>query len=208
MLLPFPSPYLAHRGGVAHDSMRLGDRPPRTGDASSGAEAGECLTLEALYQAHARHVAEVAFRLMGHDRDLDDVVQETFLDVSAGLDERDPQMPVHAWILMLAVRRVRRLFAKRRRFRIFGFRWLETANKVTDPRGQEPNLDLYEALSTLSEDLRIPFCLHRIEQLTLPETALACEVSLATVKRRIAEAEERLAKRLLPVERPEARHSK
>lgn len=194
MILPFPSPYPARVAGIGprvDDARRAGasDLP--------GAAAAEP-TLEVLYQEHARHVAEVAFRLMGNDRDLDDVVQETFLDVSAGLVDRDRSMPVSAWVLMLAVRRVRRLFAKRRRFRIFGFRWLETAKKVSDPRGQEPNLDLYEALSTLDEDLRIPFCLHRIEQLTLPETALACEVSLATVKRRIAEAEERLSRRLDP----------
>jgi RNA polymerase sigma-70 factor, ECF subfamily len=191
MILPFPSPYPARVAGIGprvDDTRRAGATVLANADADP--------TLEGLYQEHARHVAEVAFRLMGNDRDLDDVVQETFLDVSAGLSDRDRSMPVSAWVLMLAVRRVRRLFAKRRRFRLFGFRWLETAKKVSDPRGQEPNLDLYEALSTLDEDLRIPFCLHRIEQLTLPETALACEVSLATVKRRIAEAEERLSRRL------------
>ena len=192
MILPFPSHYPARAAILGRV-----DGPP--GEISRGRSEGAVeLTLEALYQAHAQHVAEVAFRLMGNDRDLDDDVQETFLDVSAGLETRDREMPVRAWVLMLAVRRVRRLFAKRRRFRIFGFRWLETAKTVDDPRGQEPNLDLYEALSTLPEDLRIPFCLHRIEQLTLPETALSCEVSLATVKRRIAEAEDRLSRRLEP----------
>ena len=194
MILPFPSPYPARVAGIG----------PRADDPRRAGALAEP-TLEVLYQEHARHVAEVAFRLMGNDRDLDDVVQETFLDVSAGLGDRDRSMPVSAWVLMLAVRRVRRLFAKRRRFRIFGFRWLETAKKVSDPRGQEPNIDLYEALSTLDEDLRIPFCLHRIEQLTLPETALACEVSLATVKRRIAEAEERLSRRLDPAPRSDGR---
>jgi len=179
MILPFPTPY----SGAC---------------AARADEAALELGLESLYQAYARQVAEVAFRLMGHDRDLDDVVQETFLDVSENLASRDTSMPVRAWVLMLAVRRVRRLFAKRRRFRLFGFRWLEATPTVNDPRGKEKTLDLYEALSTLPEDLRIPFCLHRIEQLTLPEAAQACEVSLATVKRRIAEAEERLARRLEP----------
>ena len=153
-------------------------------------------TLAGLYALHARSVAEIAFRLMGHDRDLDDVVQETFLDVSSQLEERDPEVPERTWVITLAVRRVRRLLAKRRRFRIFGFRWLEATPASTDPRGKEPAFDLYEALDALPEDLRVPFCLHRIEQFTLPETASACDVSLATVKRRIAEAEDRLSKRL------------
>lgn len=57
--------------------------------------------------------------------------------------------------------------------------------------------DLYDALERIPSDVRIPWVLHRIEQLSLPETALACEVSLATVKRRIADAEARLERRLV-----------
>ena len=53
-----------------------------------------------------------------------------------------------------------------------------------------------DALERIPEDLRIPWVLHRVEQLSLPETAEACEISLATVKRRIAEAEERIQRRL------------
>ena len=49
-------------------------------------------------------------------------------------------------------------------------------------------------------DLRIPWVLHRVERLSLPETAAACEVSLATVKRRIADAEARIERRLGPTE--------
>lgn len=180
MHLPLPTPYAVEPSFAAE---------------ADGASHG--LTLESIYAAHARHVAELAFRLMGNDRDLDDVVQETFLDVRDGLDSRDPTVPVRAWVRLLAVRRVRRLFAKRRRFRVFGFRWLEAMIRAEAPRERERDLDLYAALETLPDELRIPFCLHRVDELTLPETAAACEVSLATVKRRIAEAEARLEKRLV-----------
>ena len=56
--------------------------------------------------------------------------------------------------------------------------------------------DINDALERIPEDLRIPWVLHRVEQLSLPETAAACEISLATVKRRIADAEERIQRRL------------
>ena len=42
----------------------------------------------------------------------------------------------------------------------------------------------------------MPWTLARVEELTLPEVAAACEVSLATIKRRIALADERLQRRL------------
>jgi DNA-directed RNA polymerase specialized sigma24 family protein len=44
--------------------------------------------------------------------------------------------------------------------------------------------------------LRVPWVLNRIADETLPEVATLCDTSLATVKRRIAEAEKRLKRRL------------
>lgn len=79
---------------------------------------------------------------------------------------------------------------------MFAFWTAELAPRASDPRDRQPVDELYEELERLSPDLRIPWTLHRVEQLTLPETARACELSLATVKRRIAEAEERLERRL------------
>ncbi len=159
-------------------------------------EEARAPSLAELYSLHARTVASVAFRLMGHDRDLDDIVQETFLDAASERLTRDRSVPVRTWLITLTVRRVRRLFARRRRFRLFGFRWLASAPTSTDPSKGEPARDLYAALEALPEDLRVPWTLHRVSQLTLLETAAACEVSLATVKRRIADAELRIARRL------------
>jgi hypothetical protein len=42
---------------------------------------------ENLYRLHARYIAGVVFRIVGHDRDLDDVVQETFVAASSHLDQ-------------------------------------------------------------------------------------------------------------------------
>ena len=46
----------------------------------------------------------------------------------------------------------------------------------------------------LPAKLRIPWVLSRIADESLPDVAVLCETSLATVKRRIALAEERLAR--------------
>ena len=73
---------------------------------------------------------------------------------------------------------------------------IDVSPRASDPRDRAPVDELYDALSRVPADLRIPWVLHRVEHLSLPETAQACEVSLATVKRRIAEAEERLERRL------------
>jgi RNA polymerase sigma-70 factor (ECF subfamily) len=69
------------------------------------------------------------------------------------------------------------------------------------PRSSDPSSlrrvdDLYEALNTLPLSLRTPWILHVIEGETLPDVAKMCDLSLATTKRRIAEAETKVNRRL------------
>jgi RNA polymerase sigma-70 factor (ECF subfamily) len=97
---------------------------------------------------------------------------------------------------MIVVRRVHKRLAKRRRFR-----FLSRAVELVHPRASNPHDqrvvdELYEVLEQLSPDLRVPWVLHHVEGETLPEVAKMCDVSLATVKRRIAEAEVRVNRRL------------
>lgn len=162
------------------------------------AEGTAELDLEAVYAAHARYVAGVVHRIMGNDGEIDDIVQETFLDALGedGLGEARDPAAVRAWLVTVAVRRTRRILARRRRRRLFAFWAADVVPQASDPRDRQAVDDLWDALERVPEDLRIPWILHRVVAMSLPEAAAACEVSLATVKRRIAEAEERLEKRL------------
>lgn len=163
-------------------------------------DRGEAVpTFEAVYAKHARYVAGVVHRLMGNDGDLDDIVQETFVDAIDGLARLEDPSAVRAWLVTVAVRRTRRVLARRRRRAMFAFWVADYAPRSSDPRDRQAVDELYDALSKVPEDLRIPWVLHRVEHLSLPETAQVCEVSLATVKRRIAEAEDRLERRLGPL---------
>lgn len=149
-----------------------------------------------LYGRHARYVAGVVYRILGNDADVDDLVQETFLDARASLKSLEDARALRAWLVTITVRRVHRHLKKRRRRALFFFGIAELSARSSDPRDREAVDDLYDALDTLPPDLRVPWSLARIEQLTLPEVAEACEVSLATVKRRIADADERIQRRL------------
>lgn len=154
------------------------------------------LDFERLYATHARYVAGVVHRIMGSDPEVDDIVQETFIDAFAGLERLEEPSAVRAWLVTVAVRRTRRTLGRRRRRTMFLFWIASSSPRASDPRDRRAADELYDALGRIPDDLRIPWALHRIEQMSLPETAAACEVSLATVKRRIADAEERLARRL------------
>ena len=150
----------------------------------------------ALYERHASTIARVVYRILGSDADVDDVVQETFIDARAILHRLQDARALRAWLITIAVRRVHRLLRKRRRRAFLFSCFAQFSAKVSDPRDAQRVDDLYDALADLPPELRVPWTLARIEELTLSEVAAACEVSLATVKRRLAAADERIERRL------------
>lgn len=149
-----------------------------------------------LYQRHARYLAGVVYRVMGHGNELEDVLQDTFADALRDIAQlRDPAH-IRPWLVTIAVRRTHRALRARRRRLWFGLRVAEVSPQCSDPEVGRRAHELYDALDRLPADVRIPWVLHRIEDETLPSVAAACEVSLATVKRRIARGDELLDRRL------------
>jgi len=149
-----------------------------------------------LYDLHGRYVAGVAYRLLGRDDELDDVVQETFVEGLRAIGKlRDPAQ-FRVWIATIAVRRVKRRLAERYRRRDLVARVEPTSARVSDPALHEDVAALYAALDHIDEDLRLPWILHHIEGETLPRVAELCETSLSTIKRRIARADVLVSGRL------------
>jgi RNA polymerase sigma-70 factor (ECF subfamily) len=153
---------------------------------------------EAFYRHHAPYVAGVVFRLIGRDGDIDDVVQDTFVAASSHLHQLKDAGAARAWLVAIAVRRVKRYLARRHRRRLLAFHIGEIAPQASDPRDRRAVDELYDALDRLPPDLRIPWVLARVEQFTLPDVAALCRVSLATVKRRIVDSEQFLQRMLRP----------
>lgn len=176
-------------------AARIAPVPEDDATLAKRAAAGDERAFTAIYRKHARYVAGVVYRLMGSDSEIDDVVQETFVAASEGLGTLKEGATLRAWLVTIAVRKVARRLAKRQRQR-----WLAGMFGRTEPHAASPEVEgdayaLYQALAAIGVDRRVPWTLHHVEGLTLPEVAEHCGVSLATVKRRIAEAGALLAKR-------------
>ncbi len=163
------------------------------------AEVGRAVrdhAFETLYRRHVRYVAGVTYRLLGNDAEVDDVLQEAFLDAAGALGGLREPAEFRAWLVRITIRRVYRRMARKRRWH-----WLQSAVEVVTPNVSDPHSrqrvqDLYEALGALPAKLRIPWTLHAVDGETLPDVARLCDISLATAKRRIAEAGTRLDRRL------------
>jgi RNA polymerase sigma-70 factor (ECF subfamily) len=165
------------------------------------AASGDGRAFTALYRRHARYVAGVAFRLLGDESELDDVVQETFVDAHDALSTIRDGATVRGFLATIAARKVARRIARRQRQRWFASLFGRGAPIADHPAVESEAFALYQALETLSVERRMPWTLHVVEGMTLPEVASTVGVSLATVKRRIAEANAMLLKRGIQIDR-------
>jgi|YNPBryBLVA2012_1023415.scaffolds.fasta_scaffold08519_3 RNA polymerase sigma-70 factor (ECF subfamily) len=157
---------------------------------------GDESAFSALYERHARYLAGVLYRIMGHDAETDDILQETFVDAALQIGQLREPSQIRSWLVTIVVRRAHRALGARRRRKWFGLRVAEISPRCADPKLRQRIDELYEQLDRLSPDMRIPWVLHRIEDQGLADVAAACGVSLATAKRRIAAADERLNRRM------------
>jgi RNA polymerase sigma-70 factor (ECF subfamily) len=157
------------------------------------------LDLETAFRRYSRYVAAIALRLLGRDDEVDDVVQETFLAALRGLGGlREPEA-VRGWLATVAVRVASR---RLRRRRVRAWLGLERARDYQliapgAPADERALLSrVYRQLDALPVAERVPWTLRYVEGEPLERVALLCRCSLATVKRRIAAAQARLAKEL------------
>jgi len=147
---------------------------------------GDEQALSALYHAHAAYLAGVVYRMLGSDADLDDIVQETFIEGYKQLGALREPAKLRSFLVTIAVRRIHARLSFRYRLAGVARRLFGTAPRVSDPADAARVHALYEVLATCGARERVAWVLHRVEGYTLPEAAEQSNVSLATVKRWIA----------------------
>lgn len=148
---------------------------------------------EGFFREHARHVAGLAYRLLGSRGEVDDVVQEVFLAAYRGVHTLRDAGKVRPWLATLTVRIARRRIRKQR---FWG--WLgrgptldaaDFAGETMSERDRGVLVRVYRAASKLSVEDRLAWVLRVVEGHELVRVAELCECSLATAKRRVARAQ-------------------
>ncbi len=154
-------------------------------------------SLDVLFRSYSGYVAQVALRLLGRDDDVDDVVQEVFVVSLKGVDRLRDAAAIKGWLATVAVRVARRKLRLRRLWGLVGLD--EPGAGVADcvapgasPEDRTVLARVYAALDDLPVDERIAWTLRHVEGERLEAVARLCGCSLATAKRRIAVAHEKL----------------
>lgn len=157
------------------------------------ARAGEAWAQEALFRRHAPRLNGLAFRVMGRDDELDDLVQDTFIAALSSLERLERPDAFASWVSGILVRQAWKRIRRRRMLARFGLGRAAGAidldalvSPTASPERAAELRALYAMLEQLPADVRVPLVLHRVEGFSLVEVAALLSTSLATVKRRIA----------------------
>jgi len=149
-----------------------------------------------LFRRYAPYVARVAMTLLGRREDVEEAVQDVFLQAFPRLAQVRDFAAFGGWIATITVRVAHRRLRKRR---LLGFVGLDDGDyrELEDPAAPPDQrallAQLYRVLDRLPTDQRIAWTLRHVEGEALDQVALSCGCSLATAKRRIRAAQIALA---------------
>lgn len=150
-----------------------------------------------LYDAFEGEVNRIVWSLLGADRDHDDIVHEALCMILKSAHQVNDLSRLKGWVRTVTVNAVRLTLRKRRWLRRFGLLEDDPEGErfealVPDEQQRETARNLYRALNTLEPDERNALVLRHVEGLELTEVAEACGCSLATIKRWLLRAEEKV----------------
>jgi RNA polymerase sigma-70 factor (ECF subfamily) len=157
--------------------------------------AGRAGAPEEIVRRCAADVERLLYRVLGPDPEIEELCHEVFVAAFFSLDQlREPQA-LRSWLLSIAVRKARRLIARRRRW---SFIRSVPPSDLPEQEATTSSADVsdalrstYRILARLPVDDRIAFALRYVDGMELTAVAAATDVSLATAKRRILRARQR-----------------
>ncbi len=170
------------------------------------AKAGNLDSFETLVTRHEQRVYSLALRMLRHERDAEDVTQQTLLSAVEHLHQFRGEAGFATWLLRIASHAALKVIRKRKGLATVS---LEEATEPSDTLEQVPHPEyiadwrqspdelvhrneiqrlLDDALDRLDEKHRVVFLLRDVEGLSVAETAQALDLSEANVKVRLLRA--------------------
>jgi RNA polymerase sigma-70 factor, ECF subfamily len=155
-----------------------------------------------VFRRYSPYVARVALRLLGNDAEVDDLVQDVFLEAHRGLDAVREPAALGGWLARICVRRATRRLRRRRLLALLS---LDTVSErelplaaTASPEDRAEVARLYERLDRLPADERVAWLLRHVEGESLEDMVQLCACSKSTVQRRLLRAEALLSREVTP----------
>jgi RNA polymerase sigma-70 factor (ECF subfamily) len=173
---------------------------PRSTEAVERAPVTSTLDLDELFRQHAGMVAAIGFRILGRSQEIEDLVQDVFMDACRDAEKIRQPEAIKGWLAICAIRRARRRLRVRRLKRALGFEQEVDYETVAAPDASPARRALlrrlYQVLDEIPVEQRLAWSLRYLEGEDLESVARLCGCSLATAKRRISAAASTIQGRL------------
>ncbi len=159
---------------------------------------GEPAATRELFRRHRPRVHASLFRVLGTNRDMDDLLQEAFIQVFQSLRNWRAEASLSTWIDRVSVRVAYRYLSQRGRRIVTDELVGDVPGSEIEGPGAERQLArdgvkrLYEVLDELGAASRLAFTLHEIDGRSVAETAELVGSSVTATKLRIWRARKRI----------------
>jgi len=168
--------------------------PAPSGQSSSASHGSSAASenIDALVRTHSQYVAGLAYRLLGRDADVDDVVQDVFVALLRFQATIRELPALRGWLATTTVRLAKKRLRRRALRELLGFDDLEGVESTARGATQDEHLALlriHRALSRVPASARVVWLLRYVEQERMEEVARLCGCSLSTAKRRLERAQ-------------------
>ena len=160
---------------------------------------GEQAAARELFRAHQGRVHATLFRVLGANRDMDDLMQETFIQVFRSLKSFRGEARLATWIDRIAARVAYRYLSQKKG---------QAPVAVLDEELPGPGIEVadrmlaregvrrfYAALAEMNAASRLAFTLHEVDGRSVAEVAAIVGTTVTTAKLRIWRARRALVKR-------------
>ena len=164
----------------------------------AAARRGEEEACAALFLRHNAMLNRLAVRLLGRHADVDDLVQESFVQALSSIKRLPDADATGSWLATVMVRTAHKILRRQRLMTRLGLR---RYNEIDVDQFVSPNAPteavvelrmLYSAFERMPAQERIALMLKRVQGCNVDEIGALMGLSRATVNRRLSAAESRL----------------
>lgn len=164
-------------------------------------KSGDSIAQEEIYKRYARNMYNTAYRIVGHQAEAEDVLQESFLEVFTKINDYRGDATFGAWLKRIVVNRSITLLRKRK----FEMTDTEELDNVADTQEDFELLDeqndlvqkIKKAIEKLPEGYRVVLSLYLLEGYDHVEIAQVLNITESTSKSQFLRAKEKLRKVLI-----------
>jgi len=156
------------------------------------------VTLEDAFARYASYVGSIGLRLLGRSDEVDDLIQDVFLEAHRRFDTLHSPAAIKHWLTTVTVRTARRRLRRRALRRVIGLESSEAQLPVEIPAQQlspEGRVALQRALGLLERlpaNERLAWTLRHVEGYQVKEIAAHMDCTTRSVRRYITKADARL----------------